>query len=118
MLAGHANSTAARLFNGRLPAIEPHDENLGDKVIEGVVPKASATRRYGPPARRTTQETWFSDLQDNVLQIFTDPRNGEGVQKLAKVDRAEPDPALFHPPADYKIVDEEGSFTITLRRPH
>ena len=101
-------------------------ENLGEKMIEGVQAKGMRTTVTWPAGTQnndrpivTTQETWFSDdLQENLFQKLTNPRNGEVVQRLANIDRAEPDPMLFQPPADYKIVDEETTFTITLHRPH
>ncbi|HSR06803.1 MAG TPA: hypothetical protein VLM42_06610 [Bryobacteraceae bacterium] len=51
-----------------------------------------------------------SEIRSNTelgLMIFqdrSDPRNGETVTKLEKVSRSQPDPTLFRPPADYKIV--------------
>ena len=100
-------------------------ENLGEKTIEGVLAKGVRTTITWPAGTRnndraivTTQETWFSEeLQEVVYQKFTNPRNGEVVQRLDKVNRAEPDPMLFQPPSDYKIVDEEGTFVVTLHRP-
>jgi hypothetical protein len=100
-------------------------ENLGTKTIEGVLAKGIRTTTTWPAGTRyndrpivNTQETWFSeDLQEVVYLKLTSLRSGEVVHRLDKVDRAEPDPVLFQPPADYKIVDEESSFTITLRRP-
>ena len=40
-----------------------------------------------------------------ILQVHSDPRNGETTTKLENVSRTQPDPGLFLPPADYKIVD-------------
>ena len=37
---------------------------------------------------------------------WPDPRSGETTTKLENVSRTQPDPALFLPPPDYKIVDE------------
>jgi hypothetical protein len=70
----------------------------------------------GPPIVQTN-ETWRSgELKETVLSRNVDPRNGESVTKLININRAEPDPALFQPPAGYTIVDEKESFTITLKR--
>jgi hypothetical protein len=52
-----------------------------------------------------------------ALQRSKKSRDYQERQRLDKVDRAEPNRLLFQPPGDYKIVDEEGTFTITLRRP-
>ncbi len=40
-----------------------------------------------------------------ILQDRSDPRNGETIIKLEDVSRSQPDPTLFQPPTDYKIVD-------------
>ena len=40
-----------------------------------------------------------------ILQDRPDPRNGETITKLENVSRSQPEPNLFQPPADYKIVD-------------
>jgi len=100
-------------------------ENLGEKTIDGVPVKGIRTTIVWPAGTQnndrpivTTREAWFSeDLQEMIYQKFTNPKNGEVVQRLDKIDRAEPNPLLFQPPSDYKIVDEESSFTITLHRP-
>lgn len=104
---------------------ESRTENLGEKVIQGVMAKGvrytrslhSGTQNNDHPMT-ITQETWFSeDLQEVVYQKLTNPRSGQIVQRLDKIDRSEPNPALFQPPPDYKVVDEDDLFTITLRRP-
>jgi hypothetical protein len=104
---------------------ETRTENLGEKMIEGVMAQGVRYSTTHPAGTQnndrpimTTQETWFSEeLQEVVYQKFTNPRNGETIQRLDKIDRSEPNPLLFQPPLDYKVVDEESSFTITLRRP-
>jgi cyclopropane fatty-acyl-phospholipid synthase-like methyltransferase len=40
-----------------------------------------------------------------ILQDRSDPRNGETITELENVSRSQPEPNLFQPPADYKIVD-------------
>jgi hypothetical protein len=54
-----------------------------------------------------TMETWISpDLGIVVLSRYTstDPRlTGENSSEIQKLDRSEPDPALFEIPAGYKI---------------
>lgn len=99
-------------------------EKLGNQTIEGVI--AEGTRRIAtwPIGAQgndrplvNTSETWFSpELKMTVLSKFNDARNGETVTKLTNISRAEPDPALFQPPADYTVVDETDSFTMTLKR--
>lgn len=54
-------------------------------------------------------ETWTSPYFDtSVLSKSSDPRGGDTTQKLINVRLIEPDPALFQPPAGYKVVDEPG----------
>jgi len=82
-------------------------ENLGTQVIGGVL--AEGTRmsralpsRDGLPSTFTI-ETWDSvELKVNVL---TKSSNGY-TSKLVNLRRADPDPALFRPPADYTVVDQ------------
>jgi hypothetical protein len=65
----------------------------------------------------TTTELWHSkELGLTILSKSSDPRHGEQTLRLTKVSRAEPDPSLFEPPRDYKIVDEAGGFTMTIPR--
>jgi hypothetical protein len=64
-----------------------------------------------------THESWASeDLKTDVLTKISDPRFGETTFKLTKIERTEPDPALFQVPPDYTIVDEKSSFTMTVTR--
>jgi len=58
-------------------------------------------------------ENWVSpELRVTVPSADNDPRHGESTRKLINVDRSEPDPSLFLPPADYTAVEEKGDFTI------
>jgi hypothetical protein len=51
-------------------------------------------------------EIWSNtELGLMILQDRSDPRSGETITKLENVSRTQPDPALFQPPPDYKIVD-------------
>ncbi len=72
-------------------------ENLGTKVIDGLLAEGTRT------TSALVIEKWDSvELKVNLL---TKSSNGLG-SKLVKLTRAEPDPALFGPPADYKVVDQ------------
>jgi hypothetical protein len=54
-------------------------------------------------------ERWYSsELQAVVTSRHSDPRVGETVYRLANVSRAEPAPALFQAPADYKVTEARG----------
>jgi hypothetical protein len=53
-------------------------------------------------------ENWFSEeLKLQVLSKRSDPRRGETTDRLTNIDRSEPDPALFRPPADYTITEPQ-----------
>jgi hypothetical protein len=73
-------------------------ENLGTQVIEGVLAEGTRTTTSA-----LTIETWDSvELKVNVL---TKSSNGY-TSKVVNLKRADPDPALFRPPADYTVVDQ------------
>jgi hypothetical protein len=51
-------------------------------------------------------EDWFSvDLHEEVLWKMDDPSLGKFRNELKNIDRSDPDPALFEPPADYAVLD-------------
>jgi hypothetical protein len=92
-----------------------HRQDLGMDTIDGLWAKGTRTTVTIPvnaqgndrPIIRTI-ERWFSDeLQIEVLVKTSDPRNGDSVQRLTNIDRSEPDPSLFRPPADYTITDSQ-----------
>lgn len=54
------------------------------------------------------QEIWSAAGLDFPLRdVRTDPRFGKRVREVVRLDLAEPDPALFEPPADYEMKTEE-----------
>ena len=82
-------------------------ENLGTRRIDGVFAEGTRTSRALPPRDGLTStftiETWDSvDLKVNML---TKSSNGY-TSKLVNLRWAEPDPALFQPPANYAVVDQ------------
>ena len=51
-------------------------------------------------------EVWTSpDLKTIVMSKRSDPRSGEQTFRLTNISRAEPDPALFTVPADFKTIE-------------
>lgn len=49
---------------------------------------------------------WYSvDLLEEVLWKEDDPSLGKFRRELVNIDRSDPDPALFEPPADYAVLD-------------
>jgi hypothetical protein len=85
----------------------PNEENLGEQVVDGL--RLSGRRVNGGAL---IIEIWRSE--DLQLEVITRSSNGYS-GRLEKLSRAEPDPALFRPPADYRVVDEAAPFTMTFR---
>jgi hypothetical protein len=86
-------------------------EPLGTRVIEGVEAegvRVTTTIRgsgvSGQQPAKVIYERWYSQaLRRNVLIKCTDPRFGEAVYRLTRIDRNEPGRELFVIPAEYKI---------------
>jgi TonB family protein len=103
----------------------PGSEDLGTQTINGVVAQGrrmtatTAANSVGNdrPLVRTT-ETWTSpELRIVMLVKVHDARIGDTTTELENFSRAEPAANLFAPPADYRIVDENGEFTVTWGTP-
>jgi len=85
---------------------------LGTKMIDGL--EAAGARIIGlipvgvignDKPITTVTEIWTSpELKVTLLQTETDPRTGDGTQKLVSISREEPDASLFRPPDDYRII--------------
>jgi len=101
------------------------EEDLGTKVIEGVLAHGSKTTTTFPAFSQgnnapmvVMEESWIADeLNVMVILKHTEARRGESTMRLTNIARAEPDPALFQPPAGYKTVDETGPFTMEILSP-
>ena len=89
------------------PAISsPAGESLGTRVIDGVT--AEGQRSNG----RLVIETWTSP----ELKLELESRSSNGYSsRLTNLTRQEPDPSLFRPPSDYRIVDEPKPFPMSVR---
>jgi hypothetical protein len=89
-------------------------ESLGRQTIEGVpadgtrITQTIAAGAMGNelPIQMVTERWYSPDLHMDVLTRRSDPRYGETVTRLTNISRAEPNHALFEPPADYKTVDD------------
>jgi hypothetical protein len=87
-------------------------EDLGTQFFGGV--SAAGTRvtatipvgAFGNNRElRVVNERWYSnELQTLVKSSNKDPRFGLNTYELTNITRGEPDPALFQPPADYKLT--------------
>ena len=102
-------------FERALPA--PRAETLGRQLIEGIAAEGTRTTitiEAGEIGNERpieiVSERWYSpELQTVVLSRHSDPRTGENVYRLTKIDRREPDPALFRVPQDYKVIEGPGN---------
>lgn len=107
---------------GKAP--ERNMERLGTQVMDGITiqgTRTTTTYAAGTMGNdrpmSATSEIWISpDLNVVVSSKIYDPRQGERIQTLSNISRAEPDAALFQVPPGYRVVDETGPFTITINR--
>jgi hypothetical protein len=94
---------------------KPTSEDLGMQMIDGLWARGRKMTMTIPVDTQgndrplvTVTETWFSEeLQAEVLIKRSDPRNGDSTDRLTNIDRSEPDPSLFRPPADYTITEQQ-----------
>ena len=95
-------------------------ERLGTQVIDGLTVEGTRmTQTYPAGADGSDRpivvvsEQWSSpELRVTVLSKTNDPRTGETTRTLIHISRDEPAISLFHPPADYRVVDEKVTVTI------
>jgi len=99
-------------------------EQIGERNIEGVAVSGRRVTQEIPAGEAgndrpvvVVSDMWQSrELRMDILMEIFDPRFGKGTTRVTNISRAEPDASLFVPPADYTIVDEKDSFTMTLKR--
>jgi hypothetical protein len=58
---------------------------------------------FDRPFEITVEYWWSKELDTVLLWTKYDPRAGQFTWKLTQISRAEPDPSLFQPPAEYKL---------------
>jgi hypothetical protein len=101
-----AVSWRAQTFAPRGPGVAT---SLGSKDIEGVRAhgeRATWTIEAGKVGNEKpiviTRDVWTSpELMVTLLTTDNDPRSGQTIYRLAKLQRGEPDAALMRVPADY-----------------
>jgi hypothetical protein len=89
-------------------------EDLGVQTIDGVSAHGTRMTTTIPVNAQgndrplvTVFERWYSDeFRMDIRTKRSDPRNGETTENVM-IDRAEPDPSLFRPPADYAITEPQ-----------
>ena len=106
-----SNSNSAA--NAQLSVRRPRDirsEDLGEKVLEGLRVKGERLAATFPTGSvgnerplEASLETWYSpDLHLFLYRKRIDPRFGEVLYRLTKIQRIEPDASLFRIPRGYK----------------
>lgn len=96
----------------------PNVEQLGSKIIEGVLATGTRTTITIPAGQigndrpiEIADERWYSpELQITVQSTHSDPRMGTTAYSLKNISRGEPSPALFQVPADYTVTDAPEPF--------
>ncbi len=112
--ASSAGRSGGRQTGGRAVAKAGADvktEALGKQTIEGLSAEGTRTTLTIPAGEvgneqpiHVVSESWYSaDLQQVILSKHSDPRFGETVVRVTNIARGNCSPALFQPPADYKI---------------
>jgi hypothetical protein len=99
-------------------------ESLGSQTMDGLLVDGTRTTTTIPVGMLgndrpmlSVSESWVSrELKMTILSKHTSP-TGDGTSKLIKISRAEPDPALFQAPPDYRMIDEQGPFRIEITQP-
>jgi hypothetical protein len=95
------------------PRSEFHQEDLGTRTINGLMAKGSSTVRIIPAGEEGNQqplevvdEVWGSrDMALDLVRIHDDPRRGKSTMEYEELNLGEPDPAMFAPPAGYKVEE-------------
>jgi hypothetical protein len=78
-------------------------QDLGASFLQGFSVTGSRRTRPAQKAGNTVAETWFSpELKIEIQAKIEDP-NGSMMTRLENIVKAEPDRALFEPPADYTV---------------
>jgi hypothetical protein len=98
----------------RSPGLESTTkEDLGTRTIAGLEATGSRTTRILPVGSagndtplKMVQETWTAQQNHAVLmEIDDDPLSGRRTWEVESLTLGPPDPALFTPPANYKVWD-------------
>jgi hypothetical protein len=109
--AGARNGETRTGVIRQAPAPTTKHEDLGGNMIEGVSvmgTRETSTIEAGAMGNERaiaiSSERWFSpELKIEVKSVHNDPRMGQTTHTLTNISRAEPDPALFQLPSDFKV---------------
>jgi hypothetical protein len=96
-------------------------EAIGKQVMSGVTVVGTRETTTYPVGSRgndrpmtSAAESWYAPGLALVISNTDTDATHKSVRQLKDLTTAEPDPALFQPPAGYKIVDETGAFKISI----
>jgi hypothetical protein len=93
-------------------------EQLGTRTMEGVAADGTRRTTIWPDGRTDVTETWYSpDLKAMVLSKTSSARSGDSAVRLINIVRGQSDATLFQPPPDYKMVDDQDSVSLNLKKP-
>jgi hypothetical protein len=95
-------------------AIDPKQETLPKQMIEGVMADGTRSTITIPAGEMGNEqpilvvsERWYSpELKMVLMTKHSDPRMGETVYRLTRLQRAEPARSLFEVPADYTLKED------------
>lgn len=101
-------------------------EDLGTQTISGVTAEGTRFTKTIPAGQignekpiTIVRESWYSnELQTVVMSKHSDPWSGETTYTLTKIQRAEPDAALFTVPSDYTVTQAQPQGHRGMRRNH
>jgi hypothetical protein len=108
-----ASALAALPSSSSQESANIHTETLPPDTIAGLEVVGTRTTQVIPAGTidndrdfTVVAETWTSpELKTTVRQMSSDPRTGKVTIELSNIDRSEPDPALFKPPAGTKMME-------------
>ena len=89
-------------------------KDLGTESVAGLVLRGTRKERTVPATVSgtgrevtITDDYWYSDdLKVYLVLKHNDPRTGEQIVGITRVDRQEPGSSIFQIPSEYKVVDE------------
>jgi hypothetical protein len=115
MTVAVVGGTSWTSFSSDSPGSPHSSEDLGRQSINGLWAKGSRVTHKVPPGTfgnnreiSVVNEQWYSeDLQLLLRSSNSDPRFGLNVYDLTNIEQSAPNPALFAPPSDYKLVSSD-----------
>ena len=104
------------------PGLNPTEEALGSRQIEGVKATGRRSTTIIPAGRigndrpiQIVEEQWESpELNMVVSSRFSDPRTGVVEYRLTNINRSEPRADLFAVPSDYTVIDPGAAYRDAL----